>query len=255
MSVIKLNNASYLANDWQDETKSKNDLKKGHITLYVDTVNKLVKNGSSIDLNGSIYQVTSDTTITNDPTSGEYYLYLRDIDDTIDFLLDATVPSFDYLKNGYYNNMYRAIGFVSIVDSVWTWENTEILLDGTKCKNLNADKLDGYTTGNSSGNIPLSNGVVNTNLNAEMIQGLKLTEGKAGTYGSIGIGASGSWIVPKGIYCFANGASQLHFQIKNDSSSWIGNGSINGLVISDGVNYRINNTATGTITVSYRKIM
>jgi hypothetical protein len=38
--------------------------------------------------------------------------------------------------------------------------------------NLNADLLDGYTTWNASGNIPLSNGTVNTNLNADMADGL-----------------------------------------------------------------------------------
>jgi hypothetical protein len=34
----------------------------------------------------------------------------------------------------------------------------------TKCDNLNADYLDGYHAGNSSGNIPVSNSTVNTNL-------------------------------------------------------------------------------------------
>jgi hypothetical protein len=37
--------------------------------------------------------------------------------------------------------------------------------------NLNADLLDGYTTWNASGNIPLSNGTVNTNLNADLLDG------------------------------------------------------------------------------------
>lgn len=36
---------------------------------------------------------------------------------------------------------------------------------------LNADLLDGYTAGNSSGNIPISNGTVCTNLNADKLDG------------------------------------------------------------------------------------
>lgn len=36
---------------------------------------------------------------------------------------------------------------------------------------LNADKVDGYDAGNASGNIPVSNGTVNTNLNSDMIDG------------------------------------------------------------------------------------
>ena len=41
----------------------------------------------------------------------------------------------------------------------------------TKVANLNADLLDGYHAGNSSGQIPISNGTKNTNLNADMVDG------------------------------------------------------------------------------------
>jgi len=43
----------------------------------------------------------------------------------------------------------------------------------TKITNLNADLLDGYTTGNSTGQIPISNSTVNTNLNSEFANGQK----------------------------------------------------------------------------------
>ena len=43
--------------------------------------------------------------------------------------------------------------------------------NGTKCTNLNADLLDGYHAGNSSGQIPISNGTKCTNLNADMVDG------------------------------------------------------------------------------------
>jgi hypothetical protein len=43
--------------------------------------------------------------------------------------------------------------------------------NGTICTNLNADLLDGYHAGNASGQIPISNGVVCNNLNAGLFQG------------------------------------------------------------------------------------
>ena len=46
-----------------------------------------------------------------------------------------------------------------------------VVASTTKVTNLNADQVDGYSPGNSSGNIPISNGVLNSNLNAERISG------------------------------------------------------------------------------------
>lgn len=43
--------------------------------------------------------------------------------------------------------------------------------NGTACTNLNADLHDGYHAGNGSGQIPVSNGTVNSNLNADLLDG------------------------------------------------------------------------------------
>lgn len=43
--------------------------------------------------------------------------------------------------------------------------------NGTVNTNLNADLLDGYHAGNASGQVPVSNGTVNTNLNADLLDG------------------------------------------------------------------------------------
>jgi hypothetical protein len=43
--------------------------------------------------------------------------------------------------------------------------------NGTKCTNLNADKVDGYNAGNSSGQVAVSNGTKCTNLNADKVDG------------------------------------------------------------------------------------
>jgi len=37
---------------------------------------------------------------------------------------------------------------------------------------LNADQVDGFHAGNSSGQVPVSNGTVNTNLNADLLDGI-----------------------------------------------------------------------------------
>lgn len=57
------------------------------------------------------------------------------------------------------------------------WDSTTIgslasLTNTTKVTNLNADLLDGLTTGNATGNIPISNGTVCDNLNADELDGL-----------------------------------------------------------------------------------
>jgi hypothetical protein len=48
--------------------------------------------------------------------------------------------------------------------------------NGTKCTNLNADLLDGFNPGNSSSQIPISNGAICTNLNADRLDGHQWSE-------------------------------------------------------------------------------
>ncbi|MCK4403614.1 MAG: hypothetical protein KAW02_00865, partial [candidate division Zixibacteria bacterium] len=43
--------------------------------------------------------------------------------------------------------------------------------NGTKCTNLNADRVDGYHAGNSSGQVSVNNGTKCTNLNADRVDG------------------------------------------------------------------------------------
>ena len=50
-------------------------------------------------------------------------------------------------------------------------------------KIVNAGKLNGYTQGNANGNIPLNNGTLNTNLNADMLDGHDSAYFSASTHG------------------------------------------------------------------------
>jgi hypothetical protein len=45
------------------------------------------------------------------------------------------------------------------------------------CTGLNADQLDGYSAGNATGQIPISNGTANANLNADAVDGAHYSEG------------------------------------------------------------------------------
>ena len=48
----------------------------------------------------------------------------------------------------------------------------ELIAKASDKYDINVDRVDGYDAGNGSGQIPVSNGTVNTNLNADMIDGL-----------------------------------------------------------------------------------
>ena len=85
-----------------------------------------------------------------------------------------------------------------------------------------------------------------------------LKNGWAGTYGSQLIDVSSSWLIPEGTYMMNRvGPTNGVLEIRDDSGNWYGGvDSPSGLVISDGVNFRINNaSATYTTTIHYRKLL
>ena len=93
---------------------------------------------------------------------------------------------------GNYGKLYfeHAVGPSGGADSAITWETGDIngrqflsdaasgtppfvVASATKVPNLNVDKVDGRHAGNFSGGVPVSNGDVNTNLNADMVDGMQ----------------------------------------------------------------------------------
>lgn len=133
MAIRKLTNAAYLATNWQDEVESKNDLKKGLCIVELDTTNKQIKAGSVIEANGVIYKSDTATSPSNSVTNdAEYFIYFRDISGTLDFYYSTEVPSFNYIKNGWYgstNTTWRAIAQVYLNT---TWISINIEKDFTK---------------------------------------------------------------------------------------------------------------------------
>ncbi|MFA6450329.1 MAG: hypothetical protein WCX65_12720, partial [bacterium] len=50
-----------------------------------------------------------------------------------------------------------------------------VITSTTKVANLNVEQIDGYDAGNATGNIPINNGTVNVNLNADYLDGWSST--------------------------------------------------------------------------------
>jgi hypothetical protein len=66
--------------------------------------------------------------------------------------------------------------------------------NSTKCTNLNADEVDGYDAGNSSGQVAISNGTKCSNLNADMIDGIHVSVKDIFTGGSNDYFVNNSWV-------------------------------------------------------------
>lgn len=78
---------------------------------------------------------------------------------------------------------YNAACFAQLTGATFSGVITSTKADGnapfvvtstTKVTNLNTDRLDDLHAGNTTGLIPISNGIVNTNLNADMVDGIHL---------------------------------------------------------------------------------
>ena len=98
-------------------------------------------------------------------------------------------------------------------------------------------------------------------LDSDTCDGLGLASGAAGTLDTVPIGPLGYWVIPAGTYTFYQDcATNLPFynQISLQcyaAGAWVGSAPVGGIVISDGVNYRVyNNSTARTLIVGYRKI-
>ena len=85
------------------------------------------------------------------------------------------------------------------------------------------------------------------------VGGVDFVNGAAGTQGYFTVPKEGTLIIPKGLYMMA-GEPDTHLQV-NYSGSWFGSAPSGGLVLSDGVNYRLKNVnLTSNTRVDYRKL-
>jgi hypothetical protein len=133
----------------------------------------------------------------------------------------------------------------------------------------------GSTSFDGSGNVTLSLDVTSANTsqacsgNAATVGGVNPVNGNAGTFSDsyVTLSAHGTWVIPNGTYIFTgyanseSGATSGNaLQILNTAgSTWFPNagarGPFQGMIISDGVHFRLYNADPSYICISfYRKI-
>lgn len=94
-------------------------------------------------------------------------------------------------------------------------------------------------------------------LNSGKIQNTDWAEGIAGTYTYLSLGIDVSWVVPAGLYFVLSNRGASYLEIY-DGSAWRNYSDLKespGLILSDGVNYRITPIAGNYNYVWYRKLM
>lgn len=108
-----------------------------------------------------------------------------DINDLVDIDMEKINTNLGGLKVNFYGdtaptNVANGMTWLDYSDATYYyvrvyingWRNLiQIKKSDYTVKAVNSDLLDGYNAGNGSGNIPISNGTVNTNLNADLLDG------------------------------------------------------------------------------------
>ena len=107
MAGRKVENASYLATDWQDETESKNLLKKGwdnlEFTNMLNNSKPSITATSSVDIDGVIYIFDSEELILDTPSDGLSYIIITGGGTASVSMTNTALPNYDYDKKGYYS--------------------------------------------------------------------------------------------------------------------------------------------------------
>jgi len=93
--------------------------------------------------------------------------------------------------------------------------------NGTKCSNLNADKLDGYHAGNSSGRVAVSNGTLCTNLNADKVDGYDGGDFPLCTHFSLGGGGGTIYVDIPHYRAFQLVVTECHMTPDNDAVGFV----------------------------------
>jgi len=99
--------------------------------------------------------------------------------------------------------------------------------------------------------------------NAALINGLSLAAGSAGTFGYRSMTAGEDWVIPAGLYVFSGGAGTsgwITLQIYTGSAwgpsiSSLTDASFQGMILSDGTNFRLHNSSGTGTDLFYRKLV
>lgn len=157
MGIRKLENAVFESSDWRDEIVSKDGLKKGFLKIEweISGDDLIVKTGSIIDIDGNLYLIDSDETITG-PITDNLITF-----DGSTFSYSSSSLLFNEEKKGYYlsGTDTRVIG------NYYNGEIKSVIFDTGSQKDLQVDTISGVkgkTTINS--NLYLSSKVGNSRI-------------------------------------------------------------------------------------------
>lgn len=108
----QITQSSYLDTDWQDEKESIDLMKKGHyvVHLYVVNTDLYIRITSSLEHNGSVYTADSDEIVASGLTGTPTYILFDSGTFSTSTSPDLSTD-YDQLKNGYYYNGSRIIGY------------------------------------------------------------------------------------------------------------------------------------------------
>jgi hypothetical protein len=110
MSATKLDNdLYYISTNWENETITKNSLKSGWYNCGFTNIDSTIKDdldaGSTSNMNGDIYEYSTDEVFSGTELAGVNYLYHNGTGVSI----NQTSPTYDYSKKGWYNVTSRCI--------------------------------------------------------------------------------------------------------------------------------------------------
>lgn len=176
--------------------------------------------GSVIEINGSTWDITTNTDIdSSGATAGTVYVYFDDSAPEFKFL--DTAPAWSSTLNGWYLSGDRFTGYFMTWDGASSFSNKHQ-----------------YVLNSNDGGALFSGPGGNDNVGS-----------------TLGIGASE--LIPRGLYYLSVnvGISITDFYIEiQESGSWRNGGWIGGLVYSDGVNYRVRNVSGASRAYNGKKI-
>ncbi|MDD5303030.1 MAG: hypothetical protein PHS14_07955 [Elusimicrobia bacterium] len=186
-----------------------------------------VVHGAVFNVGGTLYVATSDTAISGVASD---YVKLTPSVDTLTLVPSYVASLAGVSWNAEYKGYYDGSG------NLYEFDEAKAIYDGAL----------------SVGFINKPN-VVDGDLEGTVF-GIDFERGNAGTYGEHIIAPSSVWIIPTGIYMLA-----INYGVKLEiysGSSWISQNNTygGGLVLSDGVNFRLNNYIDYSNKVVFRKL-
>ena len=205
------------------------DLLDGLDSLRFAEANSLIITGDVLATMTKSGMYVSSADSTNAPSTGTYCYFTNYFDNNTSASIAVSKSSGSTFINRKVNGLWTGW------KKIWNEENQGADSD------LDADLLDGQHGSYYAPKVDFVNG-------------------EAGTYAAKSLEADESWVIPKGLYMFTVNAStgagatqSISLQI-NSSGTWSGTIIPVGLILSDGINYRLKNHATSVQGAIYRKL-